>query len=181
MKTIVTGVIGVLSGLLLAGAMYFFILPQRGTSIQIMTSTPAPIICHIDGAVKSPGVYSFSYGDRIENAIEKAGGVIESANVSGINLAARLSDGQKIYVPIIEDGDPPIILTPDNSPLLLVNINTADVEQLSQLPGIGQNKAQVIVDYRGTYGNFLNVMDLLNVPGIGQSIFDKIEPMITIN
>jgi competence protein ComEA len=179
-KTIVTGIIGVLSGLLLAGAISLFVMPEKGETIQIQTITPNPVTFHIDGAVKNPGVYSAPQGIRIDEAITLAGGLSVNADVSGINLSHKIGDEEKIYIPI--PGEPALVsIAENNAPNQgRININTASLEELCELSGIGESKAADIIAYREEYGAFLNVHDLLNVPGIGQAIFDKIEPSITI-
>jgi competence protein ComEA len=180
-KTIVIAVIGVLSGLLLAGAITFFVLPEKGNSILIQTITPSPVTFHIDGAVQNPGVYSTNKGIRLNDAIELAGGLLASADVSGVNLSSKVNDEEKIFIPVIGQSAPVLNESSSTgSSLTKININTATIDELCELPGIGESKASDIVKYREENGYFLNLMDLLNVPGIGPSIFDKIESSITI-
>ncbi|MBI9049530.1 MAG: helix-hairpin-helix domain-containing protein [Anaerolineaceae bacterium] len=182
MKSIMIGVIGVLSGLLLAGAIFLFVLPEKGDSILISTSTPSPIICHLDGAVNNPGVYSFNQGDRVEEAISTAGGLTNNADITQINFAEKVSDGEKIYIPCVgEDLSKHISSVESQDVLDQININTASIEELCKLSGIGESKANDIVEYRETHGDFLNIHDLLNVPGIGEAIFDKIEQSLSID
>jgi competence protein ComEA len=180
-KIIVAGILGVLSGLLLAGAITFFVLPEKGNAIQIKTITPVPVTFHIDGEVNNPGVYSAQMGFRIDEAIEIAGGLTDQADVANLNLASKISDEDKIYIPQFGEE----ISQPNNSGSAStfserININSATIEELCELSGIGESKAKDIISYRNENGKFLNIHDLLNVPGIGQAIFDKIEPSITI-
>lgn len=179
MKTVITGILGVLSGLLLAGAILFFVLPERGQPIIIATTTPGSVLCQIDGAVKSPGVYSFTSGERVQDAVTKAGGLLDDADITSINLAMVLVDGQKMHIPAKNEVIPTEIQM--GSETLIININTATLEQLGTLPGIGPSKAAELITYREQNGDFLNIHDILNVPGIGQSIFEKIETQITVN
>jgi competence protein ComEA len=179
MKTLITGILGVLSGLLLAGALLFFVLPERGQPIVISTTTPVSIYCQVDGAIKNPGLYSFTSGERVQDAVTKAGGLLDNADATSINLALVLSDGQKLHFPEKNEINPTD--SQIESDLAIININTATLEQLETLPGIGPSKAMGIITYREQNGDFLNIRDILNVPGIGQSIFDKLETMITVN
>ncbi len=179
MKTVISGILGVLSGFLLAGAILFFVLPERGQPIIIATTTPGSVLCQIDGAVHNPGVYSFISGERVQDAVIRAGGLQDDADITAINLAQVLSDGQKLYIPAKNERISTEILS--ESETAIININTATLEQLGTLPGIGPSKAADIVTYREQKGVFLNIHDILNVPGIGQSIFDKIETLITVN
>lgn len=127
---------------------------------------------HVDvaGAVTSPGLYELPVNSYTGDAIELAGGY-SSANESCINLAHKLSDGEKIYVPTSEE---------ECVEIELININTATVEELDTLPGIGETKAQNIVDYREANGFFITPEDIMNVEGIGESIYEDISEMITI-
>jgi competence protein ComEA len=178
MKTVFTGILGVLCGLLLAGAIVFLILPERGEGITISTLTPALIMVQIDGAVNIPGVYTFSQEVRLQEIINKSGGLREDADTSSINLVSKINDGQKIHVPsLYEENSVSVQQVEDPT---LIDINTANLEQLGSLPGIGESKALEIISYREQYGNFLHIHDILNVPGIGQSIFDKIQSRITV-
>jgi competence protein ComEA len=179
MKNYLWGILGVLSGILLAGILLFVIRPEQGNPISIVTTTPTTLMVHIDGAVRSPGVYPFTSGERVQDGINKAGGFAENADSRNINLAAKLSDGQKIHVPIAGETSIPVALP--SADITLININTATLDELCELPGIGESKAGDIIAYRQTYGDFQNIMDLQNVPGIGASIFDKIDLLITVN
>ncbi len=179
MKMIISAILGVLSGLLLAGAIMFFVLPERGDSIAIATTTPVSILCQVDGAVNNPGLFTFTLGERVKDAVSKAGGLREDADISSINLAIVLSDGQKVYIPATNEIIPEAKAV--EAGVSIININTASSEQLETLPGIGPSKATEIINYREKNGDFLNIRDILNVPGIGESIFGKIETMITVN
>ena len=180
-KSIVTGGIGVLGGLLLAGAIVFFVLPEKGTTIQIQTITPSPVTFHIDGAVLNPGVYAAEKGIRINDAIQLAGGLTDKADTTAINLSSKINDEDKIFIPVEGEPIPTIESSFSNSSInSKININTAGIDELCALPGIGESKASDIIKYRQEHGNFLNIQDLLNVPGIGEAIFDKIESFISI-
>jgi len=190
MKHWQTLITGVFFGLL-AGAFVMLInLRPRGETIQLPPlPTPAPLVVHITGAVNQEGIYPLPAASRLEDAIQAAGGLLESADASQINLAARLTDGQKITIPEIrptaEAGSLPpegrsavqIEPSPENT---LININTATLEELDSLPGIGESKAAEIIKYRENVGPFNAIEDIQNVPGIGPKIFETIQPLITI-
>lgn len=133
---------------------------------------------HIIGEVKYPGIVILKTGQRIIDAIDAAGGETEEADLNKINLAQLLSDGDKIYVPSINDNE--IEEYKDTtSRSSTVNINTATLEELTSLPGIGESTAQRIIDYRKQNGKFKNIDDLKKVSGIGESKFNNLKEKIT--
>ncbi len=182
---------GFLLGLVVVGAIILIISPQRGEPLILVThtpdltpdptSTPALLRVHIVGAVATPGVYSLPDSARLSDAIEAAGGLTGSADSNSLNLAAFLTDGQRIFIPSLQE----VTLTPSerSSSILsphLVNINTAQFAELDSLPGIGQVKAQAILDYRQRIGLFTSLEDLMKVEGISQSVFNKLIGLITL-
>lgn len=141
------------------------------------------IIIYITGQVQNQGVIELEYGSRIADAIEKAGGTTEWADLKDVNLAYELEDGQKIYIPsqdeetmIIEEGANSNYETQET----VVNINKASSEQLQELNGIGKSLADTIVRYREENGKFKDIEELLNVPGIGDSKFANIKEFVKI-
>ncbi|HEY6016121.1 MAG TPA: ComEA family DNA-binding protein, partial [Gaiellaceae bacterium] len=129
--------------------------------------TDKPIIIHITGAVPRPGVYALPQGARVQDGISAAGGFLAEAEKSGINLARPLEDGEQLDIPFV-DGFSPVIPTPVETFIPssdLININTASVDELDTLPGIGPTTALKIVEYRDTNGPFLNIEDIVNVSG----------------
>lgn len=140
------------------------------------------IIVHVTGEVKYSGVVTLNEGDRVVDAILAAGGETENADLSKLNLAYVLSDGEKIYVPNKNDSEEDLVTNGNNSEKenKLVNINTATVEELSSLPGIGQALAERIVMYRMQNGKFENIEAIKNVSGIGDSKFNNIKDMIKV-
>ena len=136
------------------------------------------ITIHIIGEVKYPGIVVLKNGQRIVDAIEAAGGETEEADLNKLNLAQLLNDGDKIYVPNKSDEIEDYKDTTGKSST--VNLNTATLEELTSLPGIGESTAQKIIDYRKQNGKFKTVEDLKNVSGIGESKFDNIKDKITV-
>jgi len=129
----------------------------------------------ISGAIHTPGVYELSETDRIEDVIELAGGLTEDANRNLINQAEHLYDGQKIIV--LRVGE--TIEAVNGGVSGPININTATIEQLTTLSGIGEKTAEKIIAYRQKNGNFTSVDDLTKVSGIGASKLDGIRDGIT--
>ncbi|MBU2598128.1 MAG: helix-hairpin-helix domain-containing protein [Actinobacteria bacterium] len=138
------------------------------------------IVVHVCGEVKYPGVYYLQNGQRIYDAIQKAGGSTEEADIHLLNLAQILSDEARIYVP--KKGE---VVSSDSfySDSMLnqkININNADSATLQKLSGIGPTLAQRIIDYRKNIGRFKSIEQLLNVKGIGPSKFEEIKDKVQI-
>ena len=144
------------------------------------------IYVQVSGAVVTPGVYKLPAGSRVFEAVELAGGTTEDADVSALNQALVLSDGQMVYVYAVgeqrtgqETGSGQGAYgEPDDG---RVNLNTATVEELMTLPGIGQSKAESIVSWREENGAFGSVEDILNITGIKEGVFSKIKDHIKVN
>lgn len=145
------------------------------------------IYVHIDGEVKNPGVYKMKIGDRVNDAIQAAGGLTENAEKGKINLATKLKDEMKIHIYKIgetnkdssnESSDDNNKSDGNNSKL--ININTASKEELCKLTGIGENKAKLIIEYREK-NKFTKIEDITKVSGIGKKTFEKIKNDITVD
>lgn len=137
------------------------------------------IYVHVCGAVKSPGVVELPEGSRGADALQAAGGFAETAQKDYVNLAEKLSDGQKLYFPSREE----VCLLAEEEARLrsgLVNINTADEEELCELPGIGSARARDIIAYREVNGGFAHKEDLMKVSGIKESTFNRLCDRITV-
>ena len=118
---------------------------------------------------------------RVYEAIEAAGGATKNAKLELLNLALILKDGDKIYIPDIDDTDEPYSgVTGSNGIDVLVNINTASKDELMTLPGIGEAKALAIIGYREDNGSFSDVEDIMKVSGIKESAFSKIKDLICV-
>ena len=158
----------------------------------------------VKGAVKKTGVYTLLEGSTVNDAIEASGGLSSSGVTTNINLSKKVHDEMVIYVfnknelkeketnnsivceipkceceTLIVDKE---ICTNDNTTISnkLVSINTANIEELMTLDGIGESKAKAIIEYRNTFGNFSKIEDLMNVSGIGEKAFESIKNKITV-
>ncbi len=187
MKTWQQVLLGFLLGMLAAGIIWLTAASPRGTPIELAPPpTPAPLIVHISGAVKKPGVYSLPRESRVQDAVALAGGLLEQADAEIINLAARLSDGDKIHIPAQgEDltrfmAANPALNSAESGTSAPINLNTATLNQLDALPGIGPAKAADILAYRQQNGPFQSIEDLLKVPGIGATILEGIRDQIFV-
>ena len=125
------------------------------------------ITVHVAGAVRSPGLVTLRSGDRVAHAISAAGGALAVADLSVLNLAATVGDGDQVRVPV-KGEDPAVPADSGSGDDGLVDVNHASVTDLENLPGVGPVLAQRIFDYREEHGPFATVEDLLEVPGIGE-------------
>ena len=140
------------------------------------------IYVYVCGQVNQPGVYELPEGSRVYQAIEAAGGIKAGAASEAINQAEALSDGQKIYIPTIEEQETTANVTgsaaaPDDGK---VHLNSADKNELMTLAGIGESKAESIINYREEHGAFGTVEELMNVAGIKEGTFSKINDDIAL-
>lgn len=152
---------------------------------QSQADEELPIIyIDIKGAVHDPGVYQFEEGDRLLDAVEKAGGLTSDADERQINMAQKLVDQMMIIIPVIGEEITPAMngLSADlpSTETDQVNINTADIEELKTLTGIGEAKARNIIEYREMNGSFQTTDEIKNVSGIGDGIFTQIKDAITV-
>lgn len=158
------------------------------------------ILVHVTGAVKNEGIVKLKEGARIADAIEAAGGVTDKTNIGQVNLAYEVEDGQKIYIPSIDDkkeegvekiiekeyvtsepGDEVVLEEEsNNNENDKININTADLIELQEIPGVGEATAQKIISYREENGKFKNIEDIKNVKGIGDSKYEDMKENICI-
>ena len=132
------------------------------------------------GAVKAPGVYELPAGSRVYEAIALAGGTTDEAAQTAVNQAELLCDGQMIEIPTREEQMAKAAAEEARADGL-VNINSADLEELKTLPGIGDSKARSIIAYREENGAFENPEDIKNVDGIGEGVFAKLDGCIKVD
>ncbi|HHW56891.1 MAG TPA: transporter [Clostridia bacterium] len=141
---------------------------------------PLEIKVYVTGLVKNPGVYLMKEGERIIDAINKAGGPLEEADLSNINLAQKVKDEQMIKVPKKEE-EAIISFSGMSAKDKKININTATKEELQTLPGIGPVTAERIIEFRETKGPFKKIEDIMNVPRIGPKMFEQIKDKIVVD
>lgn len=175
---LVLGLLAVAGILLAAGK------PRSNPVMLLPTPAPANLTIDITGEVANPGVYQLPPNSHVQDAIQAAGGLLDDADINTLNMAARLSDGQKIIVqtegqlPAATEGIDRSI--PIEVPGL-IDINTATAEQLDTLPGIGPTKASDIITYRQKNGAFDRIEDIQNVSGIGPATFEAIRNLISVS
>lgn len=171
---------------------------ENATSSQTAASSQnsSTVTCDIFGAVKRQGVYTLKSGARVQELIEAAGGLTKSANIKAINRALMLKDQDKIYVPhkgekiAAQAGNEATTnsgtastsssAASDNKNAEIVNINTATVDQLQKLNGVGQKRAEQIIEYREKNGGFKKVEDIMEVSGIGEKIFAGFKDQLAV-
>ncbi len=198
MKNALYVLLGVMAGFVLAGVLIYVSRAPAGQPILLLPApTKAPVAVHVVGAVPRPGLYEFAEGARVQDAIDAAGGLLTSANVDAVNLAALLVDGEQLTIPYNAGEEPAAGANTASGPDLpssdtnetdssgsenfdLININTASLEELDSLPGIGPTTAQRIIDYRDTNGPFTTIDEIMDVSGVGPSTFDEIKDLITV-
>ena len=148
---------------------------------EVSTTQETVIFVDIKGAVKNPGVYQMKVGDRVKDALDAAGGLTEEADSQKVNLAKRLEDQMVIVVPKVGEEAEEISAgetRKEASKEGKVNINTATVEELKTLKGVGEKKAEAIIEYRKKNGSFKTKEDLMKVRGIGKKLFESFEERI---
>jgi len=195
---------GLLAGLLIGGLLYLASAPPRGLPVQLSPPpTPVPLQVYVSGGVAQPGIYSLPLDSRVQDAIDAAGGLLPQAALYSINLAAPVKDGERLDIPILAPTTQPQAVSaaapaavqaavsvsePQIMPTAAVlpaepgkvNINTAGLEELDTLPGVGPVTAQKIIDYRQANGPFQTIEAIMDVSGIGPATFVKMQDLITI-
>ena len=151
---------------------------------------PVTVTVHVAGQVANPGVYAVPAGGRVADAVVAAGGTAADADVEQLNLAARVSDGERVYVP--KKGEAPPVVSGNTAPPAAggggkaaapgapVDLNTATAEQLEALPGVGPATSRAILAYRASHGRFRSVTELLEVPGIGPAKLEALRPLVRV-
>lgn len=158
--------------------------PPLPTATPLPTNTPSPIQVYVTGAVAQPEtIVLVPAGSRVQAVLEAAGGVTEDADLQRVNLAGIVRDGDQIHVPslleLTAEAPSAEIVLPTPSGGEVIYINTATLEELMTLPGIGEKTAQDILDYREANGNFASLDDLDAVPGIGPATLEELAALIS--
>ena len=189
-----------------SSVLVLLLRPETSPGIEVSLPTPTPppqLKVFVSGAVAQPGVYSFQEGDRLQEAVHSAGGLLPDADASAVNMAALLQDEQHYHLPQVGESEngkeistaaptssnPPLSArntspTPDvatpssDNP---VNLNSASQERLQLLPGIGEVRAEAIIQFRETYGPFGETSEVTSVPGIGPATLENIRHLITVD
>lgn len=152
--------------------------PAPLPAAALPSPTPSGLVVDVGGRVRRPGLVTLPAGSRVADAIRAAGGAIRHRDVMTLNLAARVSDGQLLLIGVTgSDATGAASTSGSAGP---VSLNTATVDQLDELPGIGPVLAQRIVDWRTQHGGFKSVRDLDQVSGIGDTIYAELEPLVTV-
>jgi competence protein ComEA len=181
-------VVALVAGIAVVNTLYRAFDERSAPPIVIEDATATlPVIVEMRGEIETPGVYELSPGARLQDAITAAGGLTEEADLSTVNLARRLRDGELIVivpqpvpgstprVPLAGAGD---AATADES-RVRININTATSEELEALPGVGEVIAKRIIEYREQHGPYRSVDDLIHVEGISDRAIDGIRELVT--
>ena len=151
---------------------------ERPVSAQVepLSVDSAPkLVVHVVGAVRRPGLYRLPDRSRISDAVTRAGGPTRRADLSAVNLAAPVADGVQVVVPARAPGEGGGAPPPSNAPQGPVHLNTATLEELDALPGVGPVTAQKILDYRQQHGAFASIDELDAIPGIGPARLEQLK------
>jgi competence protein ComEA len=165
-------------------------LPFASTTVSLAdsptTETGGVVVVYVTGAVVAPGVRELPAGARVVDAVDAAGGLRPDADTARINLAAPLSDGERVYVPAVGEPNPPPVAGDAGGSGAAgeatgpVNLNDADEAALDALPGIGPATAAAIIQHRQQIGRFTSVDQLLDVRGIGDAKLEQLRPLVTV-
>ncbi|BCY18836.1 hypothetical protein hrd7_26850 [Leptolinea sp. HRD-7] len=180
--------LGFVTGAAIMAAAFVVTLPDRSVPLTLLpTATPSLLKIYITGAIKSPGVFEVPPGSRIQNVIEASGGLLQEADLQTLNLAAAVSDGQRIDIPFqsgTEDKKSSVSGTPIDlnvGGIQNIPLNRASQKELESLPGIGEEKASKILEERNKRGRFQSIDDLLEIDGFSQKLVNQIRPYLYID
>lgn len=147
---------------------------------EIREKEPEYIMADVKGAVVKPGVYELKSDARVKDIITRAGGFLEEADQTQLNLAGKVVDEMMIYVPVRGEGAGDSEVSSVEANNGLISINKATLSELQELPGIGPAKAEAIIAYREETGGFSTIDDLKEISGIGEKTFEKLKDLITV-
>jgi competence protein ComEA len=148
--------------------------PAERSLEAVDAAAPAALVVHVVGAVRRPGLYRLRDGARVADAVARAGGATRRADVSLINLAAPIADGLQVVVPRRAPAAPSGSASAPTAPAGPLHLNTATLEQLDDLPGVGPSTAQKILDFREQHGAFTSIDELDAIPGIGPARLEQL-------
>lgn len=156
---------------------------QAPLRAAVLAAEPSParrLVVHVVGAVREPGLYKLREGSRVDDAIQRAGGPKPKAALELVNLASPVADGQQVVVPLRGSGGATVPGSPGAAGATggVVHLNSATLEELDTLPGVGPVTAQKILDYRTANGAFSSVDELDAVPGIGPATLEELRPLV---
>lgn len=168
--------------------------PTTGPSAGPPSAAATPVIAHAAGSVLMPGLYELPADSRVADLLRAAGGPAPDADLDRLNLAALVADGSRVYVPAVGEEVIPEPLDPPGAPAAgpagdgssggtapaLVDLNSATLEELDELPGVGPATAQAIIDHRTGGGGFSTVDELLEVRGIGEAKLADLRDLVTV-
>lgn len=175
-----------LLGAVLIGATYGYYREQDSIALDAATTEhvepPRKVTVYVSGEVKKPGLVTLDEDKRVADAVNAAGGVIETADVDHINMAAHLEDGMQVRVPmrLRDAGEKGGAASTGRQADGKINLNTATEKELQELPGIGPAMSARIVEYRESNGAFQSIDDIKKVRGIGASKFEKLKDRVTL-
>ena len=153
--------------------------PGAAPSLEVRgANAGGALVVHVAGAVRRPGVYRLRAGARVADAVRRAGGARRRADLSAVNLASELQDGRQVLVPLRAPGGGAAAAAGATAPGVPLDLNTATVEQLDQLEGIGPTTAQKILAWRQEHGGFSSVDDLRQISGIGPKRFESLKEKV---
>jgi competence protein ComEA len=166
------------AGRTLAGAGTATVQPAAALVPERTDATP-PVVVHVAGAVRRPGLYRLAEGKRVADAVARAGGATAPADTAAINLAAPLADGMQVLVPRRVAAGAGAGGAGESATPARVSLSSASVAELDALPGVGPVTAEKIVDYRAAHGGFRSVEDLDAIPGIGPARIEQLRDLTT--
>jgi competence protein ComEA len=186
--------VGVVAALVVIVVAVALVLWLRGAPAQIAPparvppeaaapagTESAPVLVHVAGAVRRPGLYELTDGERVADAIKAAHGARPRADLDGLNLASPVTDGMQVLVPKWSESGPAPVAPAGASPAPeIVNINSSDQATLETIPGIGPVTAMAILEYRASVGSFGSVDELIDVTGIGPATLEAIRPYVSV-
>ena len=155
---------------------------KKGRETKEKPANIKQVTVDISGRVQNPGVYTVPEGSRLNDIIERAGGLLDDADLDAINRAENVQDGQKLYIPQNGEESPNVAGQESQTASSggKININRADSTELQQINGVGPATAEKIIEYRKVNGRFNSIEDIQNVSGIGEKTFEKIKDSITV-